>query len=53
MGLWATITGAGNTDEPIGKVKVTDDFLPSPEELSLKKETGKAGKKAEKKCSKM
>ena len=27
------------TDEPIGKVKVTTDFLPSPEELALKDET--------------
>ncbi len=25
------------TDEPIGKVRVIDDFLPSPEELALKK----------------
>lgn len=43
------------TDEPIEKVKVVDDFLPSPEELSLKEETVKAGKKLEKnvvKCSK-
>ncbi len=29
------------TDEPIGKVTVTDDFLPSPEELALKEETVK------------
>lgn len=29
------------TDEPIGKVKVIDDFLPSPEELALKEETVK------------
>lgn len=29
------------TDEPIGKVKVTSDFLPSPEELALKDETVK------------
>jgi hypothetical protein len=41
------------TDEPIGKAKVIDDYLPSPEKLSLKKETVKAGEKAEKKCSKM
>jgi predicted DNA binding CopG/RHH family protein len=30
------------TDEPIGKVKVISDFLPSPEELALKDETVKA-----------
>jgi len=29
------------TDEPIGKVKVVSDFLPSPEELALKDETVK------------
>lgn len=29
------------TDEPIGRVKVIDDFLPSPEELALKEETVK------------
>lgn len=29
------------TDGPIGKVKVIDDFLPSPEELALKEETVK------------
>ncbi|MCJ7616174.1 MAG: CopG family transcriptional regulator [Desulfobacterales bacterium] len=29
------------TDEPIGKVKVLKDFLPSPEELVLKDETVK------------
>ena len=29
------------TDEPIGKVKVVSDFLPSPEELVLKDETVK------------
>lgn len=29
------------TDEPIGKVKVVPDFLPSPEELALKEETVK------------
>lgn len=29
------------TDEPIGKVKVIADFLPSPEELALKEETVK------------
>ena len=28
-------------DEPIGKVKVVSDFLPSPEELVLKDETVK------------
>ncbi|RQD74311.1 MAG: CopG family transcriptional regulator [Desulfonatronospira sp. MSAO_Bac3] len=27
------------TDEPMGKVKVVSDFLPSPEELALKDET--------------
>jgi len=27
------------TDEPIGKVRVVPDFLPSPEELALKDET--------------
>jgi predicted DNA binding CopG/RHH family protein len=27
------------TDEPIGKVKLVEDFLPSPEELVLKDET--------------
>jgi len=27
------------TDEPIGKVRVVSDFLPSPEELVLKDET--------------
>ncbi|BDD87387.1 hypothetical protein [Desulfofustis limnaeus] len=27
------------TDEPIGKVRVVSDFLPSPEELALKDET--------------
>ncbi|MFO8084677.1 MAG: hypothetical protein R6U27_10205 [Desulfobacterales bacterium] len=31
----------GTTDEPIGKVKVITDFLPSPEELALKDETVK------------
>ena len=30
------------TDEPIGKVRVLKDFLPSPEELALKEETVKA-----------
>jgi predicted DNA binding CopG/RHH family protein len=30
-----------NTDEPIGRVKVIPDFLPSPEELALKDETVK------------
>ena len=29
------------TDEPMGKVKVISDFLPSPEELALKDETDK------------
>ncbi len=29
------------TDEPMGKVKVLSDFLPSPEELALKDETVK------------
>jgi predicted DNA binding CopG/RHH family protein len=29
------------TDEPIGKVKVVTDFLPSPEELVLEDETVK------------
>jgi predicted DNA binding CopG/RHH family protein len=29
------------TDEPIGKVRVVTDFLPSPEELALKDETVK------------
>jgi predicted DNA binding CopG/RHH family protein len=29
------------TDEPIGKVRVIADFLPSPEELALKDETVK------------
>ncbi|GAB6192769.1 CopG family transcriptional regulator [Desulfocastanea catecholica] len=29
------------SDEAIGKVKVIDDFLPSPEELALKEETVK------------
>ena len=29
------------TDEPMGKVKVIKDFLPSPEELALKDETVK------------
>ena len=29
------------TDEPMGKVKVVPDFLPSPEELVLKDETVK------------
>ncbi|OEU62867.1 MAG: CopG family transcriptional regulator [Desulfobacterales bacterium PC51MH44] len=28
-------------DEPIGKVKILKDFLPSPEELALKDETVK------------
>ncbi len=29
------------TDEPMGRVKVVADFLPSPEELALKNETVK------------
>lgn len=29
------------TDEPIGRVKVVADFLPSPEQLALKDETVK------------
>lgn len=29
------------TDEPIGKIKIVDDFLPSPKELVLKQETTK------------
>ena len=29
------------TDEPIGKVRVISDFLPSPHELALKDETVK------------
>ena len=29
------------TDEPMGKVKVIPDFLPSPEQLALKDETVK------------
>lgn len=29
------------TDEPIGKVKIISDFLPSPEDLALKDETVK------------
>jgi len=29
------------TDEPMGKLKVIPDFLPSPEELALKDETVK------------
>jgi predicted DNA binding CopG/RHH family protein len=29
------------TDEPIGRVRVIKDFLPSPEELALKEETVK------------
>ena len=29
------------TDGPIGRVKIVDDFLPSPDELALKKETVK------------
>ena len=29
------------TNEPMGKVKVVEDFLPSPEELALKDETVK------------
>lgn len=29
------------TDEPIGKIKIVKDFLPSPENLALKEETVK------------
>lgn len=29
------------TDEPIGKIKIVDDFLPSPKDLVLKEETTK------------
>jgi len=29
------------TDEPLGKVRVIPDFLPSPEELALKEQTVK------------
>jgi len=29
------------TDEPMGKIKVVSDFLPSPEELALRDETVK------------
>ena len=29
------------TDEPMGEVKVVEDFLPSPEDLALKDETVK------------
>ncbi len=29
------------SDEPIGKVRIMSDFLPSPEELALKEETVK------------
>lgn len=29
------------TDEPLGKVRVVPDFLPSPKELALKEETVK------------
>lgn len=29
------------TDEPIGKIKIIDDFLPKPEDLVLKEETAK------------
>ena len=29
------------TDEPIGKIKVVDDFLPNPKDLVLKEETVK------------
>ncbi len=29
------------TDEPLGKVKVTADFLPTPEELALREQTVK------------
>lgn len=29
------------TDEPIGKIKIIDDFLPKPKDLVLKEETTK------------
>lgn len=29
------------TDEPIGKIKIVDDFLPKPKDLVLKQETAK------------
>jgi predicted DNA binding CopG/RHH family protein len=29
------------TDEPIGEIKIIDDFLPSPKDLVLKEETTK------------
>lgn len=29
------------TDEPIGKIKIVDDFLPKPKDLVLKEETSK------------
>ncbi len=29
------------TNEPIGKIKIVDDFLPKPKELVLKQETAK------------
>ncbi len=29
------------TDEPLGKIKVVDDFLPSPEELAFKEDNVK------------
>lgn len=29
------------TNEPIGKIKIIDDFLPPPEQLALKEETVK------------
>jgi predicted DNA binding CopG/RHH family protein len=29
------------TDEPIGKIKIVDDFLPKPKDLVLKEETTK------------
>lgn len=29
------------TDEPIGKIKIVDDFLPKPKDLVLKEETEK------------
>lgn len=29
------------TDEPMGRIKLVDDFLPSPEQLVLKEETVK------------
>ena len=33
------------TDEPLGKVRVVKDFLPSPKKLALKKEEPKGERK--------